>query len=156
MWRLSMSCNCSEISKYVVFRRGWSHILKKWQWTTFPAIIRKDFYRFCPLDFPIVHVGQVGCTKNQKGGNVQSTFIDVKIKVGPRSAHVGHSELSPERLEPYEFGYCHFSWVNFVHMQRSNLITLSLIPLLYILFRIKCHKAFTLAWLYITYPCGHN
>ena len=76
---------------------------------------------------------------------MQSTFIDVKIKVGPISAHVGHSELSPERLEPYDFGYCHFSWVNFVHMQRSNLITLSLIPLLYILFRIKCHKAFTLA-----------
>ena len=54
--------------------------------------------------------------------------MDVKIKVGPRSAHVGPSELSPERLEPYDFGYRHFSWVNFVHMQRSNLITLSLIP----------------------------
>ena len=83
--------------------------------------------------------------ENKKGANVQTTFMDVKIKVGPRSAHVGPSELSPERLEPYDFGYRHFSWVNFVHMQRLNLITLSLIPLLYILFRIKCYKAFTLA-----------
>jgi len=51
--------------------------------------------RFCLLDFPIAYVGRAGCTENSKRCAVY--FIDVKIRVRPVSAHIGHSELSPEK-----------------------------------------------------------